>query len=89
MAALAEFGTAAVVLDLGRLAAVHDPRVVASLAVREALLGGAGLVAGPIEQVAESHADVVRWLAETEIPRAAVRLFDLGSAVVDSESAGR
>jgi hypothetical protein len=67
-AALAELGTAAVVLDLGRLAAVHDPRAVASLAVREALLRGAGLVAGPIEQVAESHADVARWLAEAEIP---------------------
>jgi len=80
VAALAEFGTAAVVLDLGRLAAVHDPRVVASLAVGEALLGGAGLVAGPIEQVAQSHADVVRWLAETEIP---VLLF--GSSTWDPQ----
>ena len=47
---------------------MHDARIVASLAVREALLRGAGLVAGPIEQVAESRADVVRWLAETDIP---------------------
>ena len=68
VAALAEFGIGAVVVDLGRLAAVHDPRVVASLAVREALLRGAGLVAGPIEQVAEPHADVVRWLAEADVP---------------------
>jgi hypothetical protein len=68
VAALTAFGTGAVVVDLGRLADVHDPRVVASLAVREALLRGAGLVAGPIEQVAESHADVVRWLAESEVP---------------------
>jgi ATPase family associated with various cellular activities (AAA) len=68
VAALADFGTPAVVLDLGRLAAAHDAHIVASLAVRQALLGGAGLVAGPIEQVAESHADVVRWLAEAEIP---------------------
>jgi hypothetical protein len=68
VAALAELGTGAVVVDLGRFAAMHDARVVASLAVREALLRGAGLVAGPIEQVAESHADVVRWLAEAEIP---------------------
>jgi hypothetical protein len=68
VAALAEFRKGAVVVDLGRLAAVHDPRVVASLAVREALLRGAGLVAGPIEQVVEAHADVVRWLAEAETP---------------------
>jgi hypothetical protein len=67
VATLAEFGTGAVVVDLARLAAVHDPRVIASLAVREALLHGAGLVAGPIEQV-EPHADVVRWLAESEVP---------------------
>jgi hypothetical protein len=67
VAALAEFGTGAVVVDLARLAAVHDPRVIASLAVREALLHGAGLVAGPIELV-EPHADVVRWLAEAEVP---------------------
>jgi hypothetical protein len=44
------------------------------------LLGGAGLVAGPIEQVAQSHADVVRWLAETEIP---VLLF--GSSTWDPQ----
>ncbi len=68
VAALAELGTAAVVIDLGRLAAVHDPRAVASLAVREALLRGAGLVAGPIDQLAESHADVARWLAGADIP---------------------
>ena len=75
-----EFGTAAVVP--GSWAASRRTRssVVASLAVREALLGGAGLVAGPIEQVAESHADVVRWLAETEIP---VLLF--GSSTWDPQ----
>jgi hypothetical protein len=67
-AALAEFGIRAIAVDLGRLAAVQDPRAVASLAVREALLRRAGLVAGPIEQVAEPHADAVRWLAETDIP---------------------
>jgi Winged helix domain, variant/ATPase family associated with various cellular activities (AAA) len=68
VAALGEFGTGAVVVDLRRLGAVHDPREVASLAVREALLRGAGLIAGPIEQLAEPHADVVRWLAEAEVP---------------------
>ncbi len=45
-----------------------DPRTAASLAVREALLRGAGLVAGPVEHLAEAHADVVRWLTEAEVP---------------------
>jgi hypothetical protein len=68
VAALADCGMRAVVVDLGRLADVQEPRGVASLAVREALLRGAGLVAGPIEHVAEPHADVVRRLAETDLP---------------------
>ena len=68
VAALAALGIGAVVLDLDRFAAVADPRTAASLAVREALLRGAGLVAGPVEHVAEAHPDVVRWLTEAEVP---------------------
>jgi hypothetical protein len=68
VAALAEFGTGAVVLDLDRLAAMSDPRAAAALSVREALLCGAGLVIGPVEHVAEAHGDVVRWLTEAEVP---------------------
>ncbi len=68
VAALAAGGSGALVVDLSRLAALPDPRSAAGLAVREALLRGTGLVAGPVEHLAESHADVVRWLTETEIP---------------------
>ena len=68
VAALAALGIGAVVLDLDRFTAVSDPRMTASLAVREALLRGAGLVAGPVEHVAQAHADVVRWLTEAEVP---------------------
>jgi hypothetical protein len=67
-AALAQWGAGAVVLDLNRLASAAEPRTVAWLAVREAVLCGAGLVAGPIEALAERHADVVRWLSESGVP---------------------
>jgi hypothetical protein len=56
------------VVDLDRFAAVGDPRAAAGLAVREALLRGAGLVAGPVEHVAEGNVHVVRWLTEAEVP---------------------
>jgi hypothetical protein len=68
VAALTELGTGAVVLDLDRLGAVADARTAATLAVREVLLRGAGLVAGPVERLAETHADVVRWVTDTEVP---------------------
>ncbi len=68
VAALADSGHGAVVLDLDRFADAADPRAAALMAVREALLTGAGLVAGPVEHVAAGHADVVRWLTEAEVP---------------------
>ena len=43
VSALGELGIGSVVLDLDRFTAVADPRAAASLAVREALLLGAGL----------------------------------------------
>lgn len=68
VAALAASGRPAVVLDLNRLAAAGDVWTSARLAVREALLQGAGLVADPVEALAEGHAEVVRWLATVEVP---------------------
>jgi hypothetical protein len=68
VSALGELGIGSVVLDLDRFIGVADPRAAASLAVREALLLGAGLVAGPVEHVAELHADLVRWLTVAEVP---------------------
>ena len=68
VSALGDLGIGSVVLDLDRFTGVADPRAAASLAVREALLLGAGLVAGPVEHVAELHADLVRWLTAAEVP---------------------
>jgi len=62
VSALAAAGRGAVVVDLERLATMPDPRTVVALAVREALLRGAGLVAEPVEALAPDRVDVVRWL---------------------------
>ena len=66
--ALAEAGSEALVVDLARLARLPDPLSIARLAVREALLRGAGLVAGPVELLAEAHPDVIQWLTEAGVP---------------------
>ncbi len=68
VAALSAFGAGAVVAEIGRLATLPDPYAAASLVVREALLRGAGVVAGPVEQLAESHLDVVRALTDADVP---------------------
>jgi hypothetical protein len=67
-AALAEAGIGALVIDLARFSRVPDPQVVARLAVRESVLRGARLVAGPVEQLAEAHPDVLHWLTESGVP---------------------
>ncbi|TDE99155.1 ATP-binding protein [Occultella glacieicola] len=54
--ALHALGRDAVVLDLHQLAAALDPPGLVDLAVREARLGGAGVVAGPVEALAETSA---------------------------------
>lgn len=67
VAALAAVGRPAVVLDLARLAAATEPQVLVRLAVREALLVGAGLVADPVEALAEAHPEVVRGLGTVDV----------------------
>ncbi|MFT3833032.1 MAG: ATP-binding protein [Micropruina sp.] len=67
-AALAACGLGVVVLDLTRVVAAPEPHAVVRLAVREAALRGAGVVAGPVEQLAQAHPDIVRWLSESEVP---------------------
>ncbi|MFT3889761.1 MAG: ATP-binding protein [Arachnia sp.] len=67
-AALAAASLGAVVVDLARLAVAPDPHAAARLAVREAVLRGAGLVLGPVEQLARDHPDIVRWASESGIP---------------------
>ena len=72
VAALAAAGRGAVVVDLERLAALPEPRTVVALAVREALLRGAGLVAEPVEALAEVRVDVVQWLTGRGLTSSAV-----------------
>ena len=57
-----------VVLDLAALDAPEDPRPLAAAAVREARLVGAGLVAGPVEALAERAPAALRTLADAPCP---------------------
>ena len=63
-----ESGRVAVSLDLARLARAPDPVAVARLAVREALLRSGVVVAWPVEQVAGDHPEVIKVLAESDVP---------------------
>jgi hypothetical protein len=62
--ALARVGPPPVVVDLGRLGPHDDIAEAATAAIREARLRGAGLVAGPVEVLAERGAATVRAFAE-------------------------
>ncbi len=68
VAALAGAGHEAVVLDLTRVPGGSEGISLLVVAVREALLRGAGLVAGPIEVLTESTPDAVHLLAGAGIP---------------------
>lgn len=63
--ALAAAGRPALALDLHRLDAAQDLGEIAGLAARECRLRGAGLVAGPVEALADRGALAVRAFAET------------------------
>ena len=66
VAALAITGRSAVTLDLTRLIRAADPVRLVGLAVREAVLRGAGLVAWPVEAVSAHQPEVVSALAEAD-----------------------
>ncbi len=66
--ALGRLGPPAVVVDLGRLGPSDDLREAAAAAVREARLRGAGLVAGPIDLIAERTPAAMRAWAEVACP---------------------
>jgi hypothetical protein len=66
--ALGRIGRAAVVLDLSRLAPADDPASIAAIASREARLAAGGLVAGPVEVLAERGSAAVRAFAELPGP---------------------
>jgi hypothetical protein len=67
-AALARAGRPVLAVDLSRLAPGEDVAAVARIAVREAMLRGAGLVAGPVEALAERGPQAVRAFAEPDPP---------------------
>jgi hypothetical protein len=67
-AALAAAGRSALVLDLARTAAQPSPSTLVGLAGREALLTGAGLVAGPVEALDQVPGSVLRRLTGLPVP---------------------
>jgi hypothetical protein len=68
VAALAAAGLPAVVADLSVVARDHDAVLLSTVLVREQLLLGAGLVAGPIETLAEAHPEAVHRLSASRMP---------------------
>jgi ATPase family associated with various cellular activities (AAA) len=67
-AALGQLGRPVLQLDLARLGANDSPRDVAAAASRESGLRGAGIVAGPVETLADRGAGAVRAFAECRAP---------------------
>ena len=67
-------------LDLIRTAAGRDPMQAVTVLGREALLRGAGVVAGPVESLAQAHPEALRLLADLPVPVAIV-----GSATWDPQ----
>ena len=59
-------------VDLARLAAGRDPKDAVAVIGREALLRGAGVVAGPVEALTERAAEALRLLADLPLPVAIV-----------------
>ncbi|MGB7982125.1 MAG: ATP-binding protein [Candidatus Nanopelagicales bacterium] len=70
VAALEAAGQGALTLDLGRLfgAAPSDAGALADLAIREAMLRGGGLVAGPVEALAEAGQESMHRLTAGDVP---------------------
>ncbi len=68
VAALSGLGRDAIVVDLRRLVSGPDPLGVVTVALREALLRRAGLVAGPVEVLAEGVPEAVHQLAQAAVP---------------------
>ena len=68
VAALAGAGRDAVVVDLTLLTRSPDPQELLQACAREALLRGAGLVAGPVEDLAEQHVEAIQRLCRWPQP---------------------
>ena len=67
-AALQAIGRPVVGVDLARAAAGREPEQAVAVLGREALLRGAGVVAGPVEAFSEGHAEALRLLADLPLP---------------------
>ena len=78
VAALQAIGRDAVVVDLSLLVRGPDPQELVLACAREALLRDAGLVAGPVEDLAEHHAESVQRLSRWPSP-----VLFLGAATWD------
>ena len=83
VAALSGAGRPAVVVDLSLLARDPDPVGLALVAGREALLRGAGLVAGPIEVLADASVEAVHRLTRSAVP-----VLFIGTATWDPRWSG-
>ena len=59
-------------VDLARTAAGRDPAQAIAVLGREALLRGAGVVAGPVEALAQAHPEALRALADLPVPVAVI-----------------
>jgi len=66
--ALAQSRRPAVTVDLGRLDPDRDVTEVAQACVREARLLGGGILAGPVDTIADGHRAAVRVFAEAPVP---------------------
>lgn len=71
-AAMSGLGRSALGVDLSKVRSTREPVDVVSAIGREALLRGAGVVAGPVEALAELELDAVRRLADLPVPVAVV-----------------
>jgi len=71
-AALRAIGRPVLGVDLARTAAGRDPKESVAVLGREALLRGAGVVAGPVEALSEGAAEALRLLADLPLPIAIV-----------------
>ena len=87
-AALQAPGRPVLGVELARPAAGRDPKDAVAVLGREALLRGAGVVAGPVEALSEHGAEALRLLADLPLPGGDRRHGDLGSELDRQRAAG-
>lgn len=79
VAALETDGRGAVVTDLTLVARAPEPELLLRAVARETLIRGAGLVAGPVEALADGHVESIQVLSEWPSP-----VVFVGAATWDS-----